>query len=154
MDFSCLWSSKPCARNQPLEGAWYYRLHTSRVLWEIAKIWGLRICFSYRLYLELPCSCLANRFRKVLLTSYTRLKVLDLQISEKEEVCYFSFCLSKMENPAAILDIEDDNLFIFKRFWKYPNPFGVPSFQVVASLRSSGLRKHACSIHIQRMFNP
>jgi hypothetical protein len=153
MDFSCLWSSTPCARKQPLEWAWYYRLHTSRVLWEIAKIWEPRICFSYRLYLELPCSCLANRFRKVLLTLCTRLKVLDLQISEKEEVCYFSSCLSRMGNPAAILDIEDDNLFTFKGFWKYPNTFGVPSSQVVASLRSSGLREYACSIHIQRIFN-
>ena len=154
MGFSCLWSSTPPrARKQPLEWGWHYRLHTSRVLWKIAKIWGPRICFSYRLYLELPCSCLANRVRKVLLTSHIRPEVLDLQISEKEDFCYLSSCLNKMENPAAILDIEDGTIFIFKGYWKYPNTFGVPSSRVVAPLRSSELREHACSIHIQRIFN-
>ena len=59
---------------------------------------------------------MANRVRKVLLTSHIRPEVLDLQISEKEDFCYLSSCLNKMENPAAILDIEDGTIFIFKGY--------------------------------------
>lgn len=59
---------------------------------------------------------MANRVRKVLLTSYILLEVIYLEISEKEDDCYFSSCLSKVENPAAILDIEDGTLYIFKGF--------------------------------------
>lgn len=67
---------------------------------------------------------MANRFHKVLLTSCIRLEVLDLQISEKEDLCYFSTFLSKMENPAAILDIEDGTFLclndseISERLWR------------------------------------
>jgi hypothetical protein len=43
-----------------------------------------------------------------------------LVFSSKEDIGYFSACLGNMENPATILDIEDDTLFIFKRILHIP----------------------------------